>query len=76
MDDLQFYAPCKIISVISGRRKGENERLCAISPRFGLEIFQLQAGLEPGTAKSVGQRLTYWTTGAPDPLNKMMVKLN
>ena len=59
MDDLQFYAPCNIISVISGRRRGKNERLCAISPRLGLEIFQLQAGLESGTARSVGQGLTY-----------------
>ena len=27
--------------------------------------FRLEAGLEPGNARSVGKRLTHWATGAP-----------
>ena len=30
MDDLRFYAPFNSISVISGRRLDDNERLCAM----------------------------------------------
>ena len=34
----------------------DNERLCAREP---------QAGLDPGTARPVGRRLTHRATGAP-----------
>ena len=37
---------------------GCNERLCSRNPRLQLERFPPQAGLEPGTARSVVQRLT------------------
>ena len=38
----------------------DNGRLCAIEPRLCLQTgLQLQAGLELGTARSVGQCLTY-----------------
>ena len=37
---------------------GDNERLCVMEPRLRLERFLPQAKLEPGTAKSVGLRLT------------------
>ena len=49
-----------VFSTISGRRAGDNEKLCAmeekISPRAGLELV---------TARLVGQRLAHWATGAP-----------
>ena len=59
MDDVQFYVFFNNISVKSGRRLGDNERLCAMYSRLRLERFRRQAGLKPGTAKSVGQRLIY-----------------
>ena len=34
------------------------------NPVYGWEVL-LQAGLEPGNARSVGQRLTHWDTRAP-----------
>ena len=43
------------ILVISGRWASDNERLCAICAKISP-----QAWLEPGTARSVGQRLTHW----------------
>ena len=30
-----------------------------------LRLNRSEAGLEPGTARSVGQRLTHWAIGAP-----------
>ena len=45
------------ISVISGRCMGDNERLHAMEPRVRLERFSPQAGLEPWTARSVGQQI-------------------
>ena len=40
---------------------GDYEWLYAMEPRLQLERSTLQAGLEPGTARSIGQRLTYST---------------
>lgn len=39
-----------------------NERLCAMKPHLGIKRVPLSAGLEPGTARLVGQRilLSYW----------------
>ena len=34
MDDLRFYVLFNSISVISGRWADDNERLCAMEPRF------------------------------------------
>ena len=51
------------ISLILGRWLGDNEKLCAMEPRLRLERFPSQAGLEPGTARSVAQLLTYLATG-------------
>ena len=36
-----------------------NKKLCAMEPRLRLERFPPRAGLEPGTARSIGQPLTY-----------------
>ena len=49
---------------------GDNQRRCAMEPRSRLKRSP-QAGLKPGTAKSVGQRLTYCATGAPFHKNNM-----
>ena len=38
-----------------------------MEPRLCLERFLPQAGLEYGTARSVGQRLTHRATRAPCP---------
>ena len=40
------------------RSTGDNERLCAMGPRLQLKISP-RPELEPGTARSVGKRLTY-----------------
>ena len=39
--------------------RGENKSLCVMEPRLQLKGFPLPAGLEPGTARSAGQPLTY-----------------
>ena len=49
MDELWFNIPFNSISLISGRWKGEQEKLCAMKRRLGLEIILPPAGLEPGT---------------------------
>ena len=38
---------------------------CATEPRLWLKRSLPQVGIEPGIARSVGPRLTHWTTGAP-----------
>ena len=58
MDYLRYYILFKSISVISGRWAGDNERLCAVELRLRLERSLPETGLEPGIARSVGQRLT------------------
>ena len=59
-----FYVFFNSISAISGRSAVDNERLCAMAPRLWLKRSPPQAGLIPGTARSAGQRLTNWATGA------------
>ena len=61
MDDLRFYVLFNSISVISGRWDGDTERLYAMEPRFRLE----PGAARTRSARSVGQRLTHWATGAP-----------
>ena len=56
MADLLFYIPFYSISVISGRCLDDDVRLCAVESCLRLERLQLQAGMELGTARSVGQR--------------------
>ena len=56
MDDLQFFVLFKSVSVLSEGRMDDNERLCATEPRLRLKRSSPQAGLEPGTARSAGQR--------------------
>ena len=56
-NDLRFNVIFITISIISERWAGDNERPCAVEPR--LKRSPPQAGLEPGNARSVGQRLTY-----------------
>ena len=57
MDDILFYV--NSISGMSGQWEIDYERLCAKEPRLRVKKFPPTAGLEPGTARSVGQRLTY-----------------
>ena len=64
-DDLRYYVLSNSSSVISGRWLGDNERLCAMESLLRLKRPPPQEGLEPGTARSVGQRLTYRATGTP-----------
>ena len=49
MDELRFNVRFNSISFISGRRKGEHEKLCAMKRRLGLEIISPAEGLEPET---------------------------
>ena len=63
------YALFKSISVISGRRVCNNERLLAVEPRLRLKRFPPSTGLELGTARSAGQRLTYSATAAPHEID-------
>ena len=44
-----FYVPFNSISVISGRWKGEHERLCAMKCRLYSGRISPQAGFEPAT---------------------------
>ena len=48
-DELQFNVRFNRISFISGRWKGEHEKLCAMKRRLGSEIISPPAGLEPET---------------------------
>ena len=57
MDDLRCYVLFNSIVIISGRRAGDTERLW-MQP-FTVEKISPRAGLEPGTVKSVSQRLTH-----------------
>ena len=57
MDDLGCYALFSSILVISGRWAGDTERLW-MQP-FTVEKISPRAGIEPGTVKSVSQRLTH-----------------
>ena len=65
MADLRFYILFNGISVISGREVDVNERLFAVESLLWLKRSSPQVGLKPMTARSVGQRLTHWATGAP-----------
>ena len=51
--------PFRQNSGISRRRADDNETLCAVKPCFAVETVSPQAGLELGTARSVGQPLSY-----------------
>ena len=50
MDDLQFYVSFNSISisVISGQRTDDNERLCAMEPRLQFRKFCLERGSNLG----------------------------
>ena len=63
MDDLQFYALFNSISVMSGRWKGNTERLCAMEPRLRLKRFLPSAGTKPGSVSLASQRLTHQHVG-------------
>ena len=49
LNELRFNVPFNSISFISGQRKGEHEKLCAMKRRLGSEIISPPAGLEPDT---------------------------
>ena len=65
MDDLRFYVLFNSISVISGRWTDDNKRMYVMEPPQRLRRFLPRAELEPGTARSVGQRFTHRATGTP-----------
>ena len=56
-----FYVPFNSISVISGRWKGEHERLCAMKCRLCSGRISPQAGFEPATRWS-----ETWTAWKPN----------
>ena len=47
------------ILIISGRWKGDIERVCAFEPRLRLERVPHSVGIEFGTTRSAGQRLSH-----------------
>ena len=53
-----FYVLFNDMLVITGRWLVDNESLCAMKPRLRLKKNPPQAGLQPRTTRSVGQRLT------------------
>ena len=59
MDDLQFYILTNRVSVISGQKADDSESLCEMEPCLQLKRSLPQVGIEPGTARSVDQRLTH-----------------
>ena len=56
---MPFHVLFNNISVKSGRRADDNERMCAMEPNIRLKRSLPQVGLEPTTAGSVGQHLTH-----------------
>ena len=58
MDDLLFYVLFNSISIILGLMGGDNKMLYAMEARLRLKRFPTRAGLDPGTARSAGQRIT------------------
>ena len=46
--DLRFYVLFNSISVISGRRADDNDRICAMEPRLRLRRFRLERGSNSG----------------------------
>ena len=66
-DDLRFYALFNSIFVITGQWMGDNESCVQWNPVHNGKDFCLQGGVEPGTAGSAGQHLTYRSraTGIP-----------
>ena len=55
MDDASFTSFLTVFQVTSGRCAGNNERLNAMELRLRLGRFRLDAGLEPGNARSLGK---------------------
>ena len=62
---LRFYVLFNSTSVISERWFGDKEWLCAMELHLRLERLPPRTGLEPGTARSVGQCLTHWAIWSP-----------
>ena len=60
MDDLQFFVLFNCISVISGRRKGDYERLLG---ETSFMVGKISASTQLGTTRPVDQCLTHWSTG-------------
>ena len=60
MDDLLFYILHfqQYFTVTSGQWADDNERLCTNGTPFAFEKISPRAGLELGTARSAGQRLS------------------
>ena len=56
MRDLRFY---EFLTVFQSYQDGDNEKMCVMEPRSRLERSPPRAGLEPRTALSIGQGLTY-----------------
>ena len=63
MQEVRFNVPFNSISVISGRWKGEHEKLCAMKRRLGSEKILPPAGFKPGTRDPKSGALTSRTRG-------------
>ena len=61
-------------SVISGRWESHDENPFAVQPHLQYGKAPPPAALEPGTARSAGQRLTIFTTGTPTVLKLAFYK--
>ena len=59
MDDLRSTSFQKYFSQIRTIWAGDKEGLSEMEPRLRLKRYPSEAGLEPGIASSVGQRLTH-----------------
>ena len=64
MIDMRFHILLNGISVISGQWADNDEKLCNETP-FTVDKISPGVGIKPGTATSVGQRLTTWASRAP-----------
>ena len=67
MDDLQFYDLFNSMSVISGRREDDNERLFAVETRLRLKRFRFERG---SNSKPLDQQASALTTELPGLLYK------
>ena len=57
--DSQVHVRFNSISDITGRWKGDNERLFVLEPRLPIKGFLRSTGIEPRTGRSADQRCTH-----------------
>ena len=59
IDTWQCYANLTVFHLISRRLLGDHKRLCTVESGLRLERFPPTISLEPGTARSASECLTY-----------------